>query len=172
MNNSQSKNPELGTADVSGGRGYERSLRGLRPMLADGAPPVAIAVTGQHVLLAGIETRLAQEVRDLASALIKFSNGTQAIRKELPLGSDFGQLITLFLGTSSLQLAVALLKGEDLPLQREGAALYLEKLGLSLGEFFKQIELDGRRFLAVALVEQSADQVLDHRVGGAGTGNQ
>jgi hypothetical protein len=39
----------------------------LATVLADGTPPVAVAVAGQDDLLAAVEARLAQEVGDLAA---------------------------------------------------------------------------------------------------------
>lgn len=121
-------------------------------MPANGAPPVAIAITAQHDQVSRLEAWLADEVGQLVGALQQFSGATQAIRKELPSDAHYGQLITLFLGTASLQLAYALLKDGNLPLLLDDGAQHLQKLGLDLDQLFREFEVDGRRFLAVALV--------------------
>ncbi|HGB3471659.1 TPA: hypothetical protein ACIVB1_001949 [Salmonella enterica subsp. diarizonae serovar 61:l,v:z35] len=108
--------------------------------------------------LAGIEARLTQEVKDLADALGRFSVGTRRISAELPDNSQFGKLIMRFFSDGSLQLANALLKGRDKPLLLDDGTLQLQELGLSLNDFIREISLDGRRFLAIALVDNHVDQ--------------
>lgn len=144
----------------------------LRTVLAGGAPPVAVPVAAQHDLLAHLEARLTDEVRDLVDALEKFGRGTQAISKELPPTSQTAKLVTLSLGTFGLQLAYALLKDGDLPLLRDDGAQYLHKLGLRGDELFREFDVDGRRFLTIALVEQQPAQVLQDRDAGRGGSNQ
>ncbi|MCK9987422.1 MAG: hypothetical protein AzoDbin1_03894 [Azoarcus sp.] len=151
--------------------GVGRGRPDLGAVLADGALPVPVAVTREDDLLAGLEARLADGMRDLASALLKFSGITQAVHKELPLGSEFGKHITLLLGSVSLQLAYALLKDGDLPLLLDDGAQHLHKLGLSVDELFRELDVDGRRFLTVALVEQQSPQVFQHREAGPGASN-
>lgn len=152
------------------GVGCSRGDLGAVP--ADGALPVSVTVADEHELLAGLEARLADGVRDLAGALLKFGGITQAVHKELPLGSEFGKHITLLFGTVSLQFAYALLKDGDLPLLLDDGAQHLHKLGLGVNELFRELDMDGRRFLAVALVEQGAAEVLEHSEAGAGTSEQ
>ena len=130
----------------------QSDIADLPPVLADGAPPVAVPVAAQHDLIARLEARLANEVGHLVDALQQFSSATQAIRKELPANAQYGQLVTLFLGTASLQLAYALLKDGNLPLLLGDGAEHLQKLGLRFDELFRELDVDGRRFLAVALV--------------------
>ncbi len=144
----------------------------LAPMLTDGAPPVTVPVTGQDDLLSSIEARLTQEVGDLAAALIRFDAAAQAIREELPVSFKFGKLITGFLGLFSLQLANALLKDGNTPLLLDDGAQYLHKLGLSVDELFRELDVDGRRFFAVAFVEQRPSQVAQQGDARAGTGDQ
>lgn len=143
----------------------------LGAVLADGALPVAVPVADENDLLAGLEARLADAVRNLVGALTEFGGIAQAINKELPLTAEFGKLITLFLGTSSLQVAYALMKDGDLPLLIGDGAQHLQKLGLGVDELFRELDVDGRRFLAVALVEQQPAQFPQRREAGAGTGD-
>ncbi|EAP1480023.1 hypothetical protein JMI38_001798 [Salmonella enterica] len=123
-------------------------------MPADGTTPVSIPVSDEDNFLTGIEARLTQEVGDLADALLRFSSGTQRINKELPETSQFGKLITRFLSDGSFQLANALLKNGDKPLLLDDGALQLQELGLSLNDFIRELSLDGREFLAIALIKQ------------------
>lgn len=115
-------------------------------------------VSDENNLLARIEARLTQEAGDLADALRRFSIRTQLINTELPDTSQFGKLITRFLSDSSLQVANALLKNSDKPLLLDDGVEYLRGLGLNLDDFIREIELDGRKFLAIALVDNRADK--------------
>nr|WP_142009745.1 hypothetical protein [Serratia fonticola] len=126
----------------------------LSAMSADGAVPVSFPVSGQDHLLASIETRLAEEMRDLASALQRFGIGTQRISEELPETAQFGKLITRFFSITSLQLAYAFLKDRDKPLLLDDGAQQLQDLGLSLNDFIREIDLEGRQFLAIALIDK------------------
>lgn len=123
------------------------------------ALPAVAAVASQNNLLACIEARLTEEVRHLVDALLQFSRVTQAIGKELPVSSEFGKLVTLFLSMGSLHIANALLKSRNKPLLLDDGALQLQELGLSLGEFCREITLDGRKFLAVALTDGHSSNV-------------
>ena len=131
----------------------------LGAMLAGGALPVAVAVAAEHDLLACLEARLAHEVADLVGALEQFSRRAQAIGEELPFNAQFGKLVTLLLSSMTLQLAQALLKDGDIPVLRDDGALYLQKLGLGLNDFLREVDLEGRRFLAVALIDKQPHQV-------------
>lgn len=124
----------------------------LSAMLTAATPPITIAISGKDDLLSSLETRLAKEVFNLTIALTKFSSGVEAIGKELPDSSHFGKLVTLFFSMSSLQVAHALLQRPDLPLLVDDGFQQLQELGLSLNEFIREVDLDGRRFLAVALI--------------------
>lgn len=137
----------------------------LGAVLADGAPEVTVAVADQGDLLATLETRLADEVLDIATALLKFGSATQAIGKELPLTSHFGKLVTVLLSSFSLQFAYALLKGKDKPLLLDDGDQHLAELGLQVEQFVREVSLDGRRFLAVALLDEQAAQ-LGNSIGG------
>lgn len=131
----------------------------LRPVLANGAPPVAVPVAVQDELLASLEARLADEMLNLVAALQKFSAGAQAVSKELPLSAQFGKNVTLFFSLSSLHLANALFQRPNLPLLADDGAEQLNNMCLSLHEFVREVDLDGRRFLAVALPNKPGNQV-------------
>ena len=134
---------------------------GAGSVLADGAAPVPFTVTSEHDLLASIETQLTKEVTDLTSSLVSFSSRVELIRNEMPASAHFSQAVAQLLSLFSLQVANALLKDSDTPLLVDDGAVYLEKLGLSLDELFREVDLDGRRFLAVALVDQRTGKVTD-----------
>ncbi|MFG0598414.1 hypothetical protein ACF8OH_27190 [Delftia sp. WSY_9] len=108
------------------------------------------------LVLANIEARLAQEVRGLIGSLDQFGRSAQGIYVEIPDGAHFCKAITSFLALLSLQIAYALTKGLDKSVFFDDGAQYLRELDLDLGEFVRELTLDGRRFLAVALVDQQA----------------
>ncbi|EJF5828971.1 hypothetical protein M8W91_002793 [Salmonella enterica] len=112
--------------------------------------------TGNEAEKPDPEARLAEEVKSLAEALEYFSRSTQRISNELPDNSHFGKSVTLLLSLGSLQLANALLKNGDKPLLRDDGVEHLRELGLGLDDFIREIELDGRKFLAIALVDSAA----------------
>ncbi|WP_154640634.1 hypothetical protein [Serratia marcescens] len=130
----------------------------LSTMLTDRTEPVPLAVTSQEHLIASIEARLTQEVLDLTDALQRFGLGTQRIHEELPATAQFGKLITSFFSMVSFQFAYALLKDRDKPLLLDDGAQQLQELGLTLNDFIREIDLDGRRFLAVALIDKKLSQ--------------
>lgn len=135
----------------------------LGTMSTDRALPVAVPVADQHQLLADLEARLTNEVLDLISALNKFSAGTQAICEELPLSSHLGKHVTGFLSAGSFQIAYALFKGRNKPLLLDDGVQQLLDMGLELKEFARELDLDGRRFLAVAFVDQRDRDILQRQ---------
>ena len=120
----------------------------------------------KDALLASIEARLAQEVRGLIGSLDQFSRRTQLIGELLPDDANFCKAVTGFLGLLSLQFAYSLGKGLDKPVFLDDGAQYLRELNLSLDDLVREVSLEGRRFLAVALVEQSSADVLGSAEGG------
>lgn len=119
----------------------------------------AVGSVGTHMedaFLAGIETWLADEVFRLVSALREFSGRTQLICQELPERAHFSESVTGFLSLIGLQLADALAKGLDRAVLFDDGAQYLGELGLSLQDLFREFDLDSSRFLAIALINESA----------------
>ncbi|MGQ0711000.1 MAG: hypothetical protein ACT4NV_14785, partial [Rhodoferax sp.] len=58
------------------------------------------------------------------------------------------------------------------PLLLDDGAQYLHKLGLRVNELFRELDMDGRRFLAIALPEQGHAQILKNRNAARSSGNQ
>lgn len=108
----------------------------------------------KNALLAGVEARLTQKVRGLVSALDQFGRRTQLIGKDFPDCAKFCKLVAGSLTLLGFQFAYAFDKGLDTPIFFDDGAKYLADLGLGLDEFVREIDLDGRRFLAVALIDQ------------------
>lgn len=111
------------------------------------------------LLLADIEARLTNEMRGLVAALRQFSSRAQLLGEEIPERAHFCKLVTALLVLLSLQLSNAFGKDLDVPIFFDDGAEYLRKLNLSLGEFVRELTLDGRRFLAVALIDQQLGQL-------------
>ena len=114
----------------------------------------------ENALLASIETRLTQEVRRLIGALTEFGLGSKLICEEIPQRAQFCKSVSLSLTLLGFQLAIAFGKGLDKPIFRDDGSQYLADLQLSLDEFVREFVLDGRRFLAIALVDEKSRQVL------------
>lgn len=114
----------------------------------------------ENALLATIEARLADEVRGLILALFKFASGAKAVREELPERAQFCKLVTMALELLALQGAHALGKDADMPLFLDDGREYLTRVGLHLKDFVREIDLNGRRFLAIALVDEKSSQIL------------
>lgn len=108
----------------------------------------------QNALLASIEARLADEVLRLIDPIHQFGVRAQLIGKEIPDGAQFCKLITSLLALTAFQHAYALRQMADTPIFVDDGAGYLRKLGLELKDLFREVELDGRKFMAVALIDQ------------------
>lgn len=111
------------------------------------------------LLLADIEARLANEVRRLVDALREFGSRAQLVCKEIPDSAHFTKLVSSALVLISFQLAYALGKGLDKPIFFDDGAEYLRELNLCLSDFVREIDLDGRRFLAIALIDQQPSEL-------------
>lgn len=154
---------DLEVIKSAGARCKERYFRALRgsAYLTGRTSPVAFSVANEHDLLATVEARLTEEMERLASELIAFSGRVLDISEEIPEGANFSQSVSLLLSLFSLQLANSLFQNSDTPLLVDDGAQYLAKLGLSLEDFFREISLDGRRFLAVALIDETTNEAAD-----------
>lgn len=119
------------------------------------------AVEAQNDLLAGIEARLAEEMRGLALSLSEFGCRTKAIREEIPDSAQFCKLVAGCLPLFALQLSDAILRAPKGFTFEDDGALYLKQLGLELKDFVREIDLEGRKFLAVAFLDKSGSDVLD-----------
>lgn len=123
------------------------------------ADAVDARVSQDALVLADIEARLTQQVRWLIAALTEFGGSAQLICKEIPDGAHFTKLVSSALVLISFQLAYAFGKGLDKPIFFDDGAEYLRELNLSLSDFVREIDLDGRRFLAIALVDQQSSEL-------------
>lgn len=119
------------------------------------------AVDEQNRLLAIAETRLADEVRWLGRALAEFGFRTKAIREEIPSSAQFCKLIAGFFPMTAFQLAIALGERTGSFTFEDDGALYLKKLGLEVNDFVREVDLEGRKFLAVAFLDHRGRNVLD-----------
>ena len=111
------------------------------------------------LLLADIEARLTDEVRRLVAALHQFGCRSELIGKEIPDSAKFCKSVTALFTLLSFQLAYSFGKDLDTPIFFDDGAEYLRKLNLSLSDFVRELTLDGRRFLAVALIDQQLGQL-------------
>lgn len=129
--------------------------------LAQRALPIPLTVAPEHDLLsADIEARLTQEMDGLVNALSQFARRAQAIGEELPPGRHLDKAVTLLFSLVGFQLANAFMR------DTKGFGLlsccpeYMEQLHLKLSDAVREVRFDGRRFLAVALVDQQAGQLF------------
>lgn len=113
----------------------------------------------QNALFASIEARLANEMLRLVDSVNEFARQSQLIGKEIPDNAHFCKLITSSIGLLALQLAQALRKSANTPIFLDDGAGYLDKMGLELTDLFREVNLDGRNFLAVAFIDQASGDV-------------
>lgn len=158
--------PEVSEVSVApSADAFDRWASDLRGFLGldSGAAEAAVGKVPpelQDALLSRVEARLAEEVRRLVGSLDQFSRRAQLIGELLPNDADFRKAVTGFLSLLCLQFAHSLRKGLDKPIFLDDGAEYLRELNLSLNDLVREISLDGRRFLAVALVEQGSSEIL------------
>lgn len=149
-----------------------------RAGVAEGqAEPVSLAAAAheavpverslQDGLDPAIEARLAQEVDRLVAAFVEFGRGTQAISVDAAAGNDFDKLVPLSFALAGFQLANAFARRTQGLGLLCGDPKYLEQVCLRLNDFFRELDLDGRRFVAIALADQREPQIL----GGGERGN-
>ena len=132
---------------------------------ADGAVGAA-AEQSQDALLASIEARLAQEVWGVVGALNQFGSRSQAISKLIPDSSQFCKLVTSTLGLVCLQLSYTLRQGLDERIFLDDGAEYLRKACLTFEQAFREVTLDGRRYTAVARVDDGFENLVKSACGG------
>ncbi len=90
----------------------------------------------------------------LIRALNQFGLRAQLIGKDAPDRADFCQAVASLLSLSSLQFAYALAKSMERGIFVDGGRQYLAELHLGVQDLFREVSLEGRRFLAVALVDE------------------
>ena len=148
----------------SAGRGGGSELH-LNAGVAGAATAHAALDAQDALVLTNIEARLTEEVRGLVAALNQFGARAQSIGIEVPDSAHFTKLVTSFLGLLGFQLAHALGKGLDKPIFFDDGAEYLRELNLCLSDFVREVDLDGRRFLAVALIDKQSCELSGTRDG-------
>lgn len=127
---------------------------------SEGSPVDGAGVECQP-LTPELEARMTSEVRGLISALNQFARSTKLIHEEIPIDAHFGKSIAFLLACCGFQfantLALSLVRG----IFSNGGREYISQLELDIKDLFREIDLDGRRFLAVALPDECKGQVLD-----------
>lgn len=115
----------------------------------------------QDALEAEFEAGLTKEVRGLIAALRKFAAGTQLVCKSAPASADFSKDVALLLSLASMHFVDLLSQSLYDGVFADGGFGYLQQVGLGAQRLFRQLELDGRQFLAVALPDEQVGQFLD-----------
>ena len=118
----------------------------------------------QDAFLASIETRLTQEMLRLVSPLREFARRSQLIREEIPNSAQFCKLVSAALPLISLHFVNAILESSKKNTFAGDGALYLKDIGLSLNDFVREIDLDGRKFMAIAVVERKSSDIFEEGV--------
>jgi len=114
----------------------------------------------ENRLLASIETRLTDEMLWLIDALGEFGTVSQSIRKEIPDGANFCKFITGFFSLIAFQFAYALQRSIQRSTFKDDGFIYLQNLGLQFNDFVREVDLDGRKFLAVSLFDENGNSIL------------
>ena len=119
-----------------------------------------------RLLLADIEARLANEMLGLARAFDQFFFRTKAIREEIPDSAKFCKLVAGFFPLFAFQISDALKRTPKGFTFEDDGVMYLKELGLELKDFIRELDLEGRKFLAVAFVDKRGRDVLDRNPNG------
>lgn len=134
----------------------------------EGFASKAAATDQDDFVAADIEARLTEEVHRLAIVLLEGADRFQSIGQVAPR-CDLGQLVAQSFQLFALQFAQAFLQlGGKQGFLGEHAE-QLGDMGLSIEQAFREICLDGRKFLAIAYVDPSLGERNRGRdVGGNG----
>lgn len=119
----------------------------------------------ENALLTGIEARLAEEVRWLVGTCREFIYRAQLVSEELSERSHLGKAVALALCLVSLQFSNTLRKSVDRPILLDDGAEYLHELSLDFEKAFREVRLNGCRFLAIAFSDKSETKVFDRTNG-------
>jgi hypothetical protein len=155
----------------SNGKNIEENVRvgvrhGLEDAVALGACPDAAMSDQERLLLTDIETRLTEEMNLVVDTLREFARRMQAIGEEVPESAQFAKLITFLVPLMVLQIGNALALDLKKGILADDGALYLSNLGLSFGQFFKEFEFEGRKFLGIAKADPVGYKVFETVKGG------
>lgn len=120
--------------------------------------PESIADALQNHLSPGVEARLTEEVDRLVGALAEFARRAQAISKDAAPGYNLDQAVALTFALIGFQFADAFARSPQSAGLFVGKPYYFDQLQLRLADRFRELVLDGRRYLAIAFVEESAGQ--------------
>jgi len=101
-----------------------------------------------------IETRLAEEIRSVCDALQRFGYATRSIREELPDSAQSDKLMVGLLSLLGFHVSYSLLKDLNAPPLLGNSNEYFDKLGLSFNDAVREVSLDGRKFMAIALIDK------------------
>lgn len=115
----------------------------------------------QDALLACIEARLAEEMIRLIGPVNEFAHRFQAISQEIPEGAQFCKLVSRVFPLIALQFSNALLMSQQKRIFAGDGVAHLQELGLCLQDFLREIHLDGRKFLAIALIESKPSEIFE-----------
>jgi hypothetical protein len=149
---------ERGTAVVS--HGQSGNIGGAFAQVADATEFPNV----QNALFVGIEARLTQIMLWLVGPLREFARRTELIRKEIPDGAQFCKFISASLVKLAFHFANAFLSSAQENAFVGDGVVYLKELGLSLHDFVREINLDGRKFQAVTLIDRKASDFLNEGV--------
>lgn len=159
--------PEVGSFDTNTHGSAITTELGMSTKLTDRTFPEPLAVTHENSLLAAIEARLTEEMLSLIRALQQFGRAAQRISVELPDSTNGAQAISLLFAGGSFETAYFLAKSLDNFSLAGDCVEYFHRLDLDIQQSFREVDLDGKRFLAIALT----DKCKSRRFKQAETGN-
>lgn len=136
------------------------------------APDTVPFPTLQDDFSVSVETRLTQEVGRLIASLAQSAGVFQSIREDVPREREFVQLIAGALGMFCLGMADALVQGRNEQILLDDGREYLAELGLNVGELFREVTLDGRRYACIACVDCARKEVFKRADAGDGGGDR
>lgn len=160
-------------SDAAGQPGNAQSvfrdwMPGRVPVAATAAPGAASVLDGrdEYDLSPAVQARLTEEVLRLVAALTQFARGAQAVAESPAAVGQLDKPVAQTLALVGFQLSNSFARDP------KGFGLLacslddVQKMELNMRQLFHELQLDGRRFLAVALCDQSGNEVLHRTPGG------
>jgi hypothetical protein len=123
-----------------------------------------VTADSQDALLASIETRLTQEMLRLIGPLREFARRSQLIREEIPDSAQFCKLVSAALPMIALHFCNAFLESAQKNTFAGDGVLYLNDIGLRLHDFVREVDIDGRKFMAIAHVQGKSSDIFKEGV--------
>lgn len=140
---------------------FHRAIDSLSANSAEPALPVPVTVMDENAFLASIEAGLTEEMWGLALTLAEFARVTKAICVEISKGAKFCKLVAASFSMAAFKFSDAILCRPQVFTFEDNGALYFKQLCLKLQDFVRELNFEGGKLFAIALLHKRGRDVLD-----------